>query len=79
MATNIITAEDRSERVVLEANRDHNTDRCARLSQVVFRNDLSPGSALDLVCDQEGEVDIVTEVSPADADRVPDLDAEHGP
>jgi len=72
VATNIITAEDRSERVVLEANRDHNTDRCARLSQVVFRNDLSPGSALDLVCDQEGEVDIVTEVSPADADRVQD-------
>ncbi len=72
MATNIITAEDRTERVVLEANRDHNTDRRARLAQVVFRNDLSPGSALDLACDHEGEVDIVTEVSPAEAERVQD-------
>lgn len=70
MATNIITAEDRSDRVVLKANRDHNTERQARLEQVVFRNDLSPAQALDAVCDREGEMDIVTEVSPADADRV---------
>jgi peptide/nickel transport system substrate-binding protein len=37
---------------------------------VVFRNDLSPEQALDLVCTGEGEVDIVTEVAPADAGRV---------
>ncbi len=37
---------------------------------MVFRNDLSPEQALDLVCTGEGEVDIVTEVAPADAGRV---------
>src|ERR687886_1399661 len=70
VATNLITAEDRAARVVLEANADHNTPRTARLERVVFRNDLTPEQALDAVCDREGEVDIVTEVSPADAARV---------
>jgi len=37
---------------------------------VVFRNDLSPERALELVCTTEGEVDILTEVPPADAARV---------
>ena len=55
---------------MLEANPDHNTDRQARLARVVFLNDLSPGDALEAVCDRDGEVDIVTEVSPADAARV---------
>ena len=65
------TRQDRTPRVVLEANTDHwNHDRGPRLEKVVFRNDLSPQEALRLVCDTEGEVDIVTEVSPADAARV---------
>jgi peptide/nickel transport system substrate-binding protein len=65
------TATPRSDRVVLEANPDHwNAERGPRLERVVFRNDISPAEALDLVCDTEGEVDIVTEVSPADARRV---------
>ncbi len=55
---------------MLEANTDHNTGRTARLARVVFRNDISPASALDAVCEREGEVDIVTEVSPGDAERV---------
>jgi len=42
VATNLITNEDRAARVVLEANRDHNTPRTARLERVVFRNDLTP-------------------------------------
>ncbi|CAA9418852.1 MAG: ABC transporter, substrate-binding protein (cluster 5, nickel/peptides/opines) [uncultured Rubrobacteraceae bacterium] len=42
---------------------------------MVFRNDVEPAAALDLVCDTEGEIDIVTEVSPADAERV--KDSEH--
>ena len=51
--------------MVLEANRDHwNTERGPRLERVVFRNDLSPAEALELVCSGEGEVDIVSEVSP---------------
>jgi ABC-type transport system substrate-binding protein len=70
VATNLITAEDRAARVVLEANRDHNTPRSARLERVVFRNDLTPQQALEAVCEREGEVDILTEVSPADAQRV---------
>ena len=56
--------------MVLEANPDHKTERKARLGRVVFRNDLGPAEALEAVCDREGEVDIVTEISPADADRV---------
>jgi peptide/nickel transport system substrate-binding protein len=57
--------------VVLEANTDHwNTERGPRLERVVFRNDISPDEALDLLCNTEGEVDIVTEVSPADAEKV---------
>ena len=42
---------------------------------MVFRNDVDPAEALGLVCDAEGEIDIVTEVSPADAARV--KDSEH--
>jgi ABC-type transport system substrate-binding protein len=70
VATNLITTEDRAARVVLEANRDHNTPRTARLERAVFRNDLTPQQALEAVCDREGEVDIVTELLPADAQRV---------
>jgi ABC-type transport system substrate-binding protein len=42
---------------------------------VIFINDLTPEQALEAVCDREGEVDILTEVSPADAQRVED--SEH--
>ncbi len=65
------TRQDRTPQVVLKANTDHwNRERGPRLEKVVFRNDLTPQEALRLVCDTEGEVDIVTEVSPADAERV---------
>jgi len=70
------TSQPRSERLVLEANPDHwNLERGPRLERVVFRNDLSPAGALELVCTTEGEVDVVTEVAPADARRV--SDSEH--
>jgi len=53
------------------ANTDHwNKERGPRLEKVVFHNDILPAEALALVCDTEGEVDIVTEISPADAERV---------
>lgn len=65
------TRQDRTDEVVLTANADHwNKERGPRLERVVFHNDISPARGLDLVCDTEGEVDIVTEVSPADAGRV---------
>jgi ABC-type transport system substrate-binding protein len=70
------TSQPRSQQVVLEANPDHwNLDRGPRLERVVFRNDLSPAEGLDLVCTTEGEIDVVTEVAPADARRV--NDSEH--
>jgi peptide/nickel transport system substrate-binding protein len=70
------TCEDRSDRVVLEANTDHwNMERGPRLERVVFRNDISPREALNLVCTTEGEIDIVSEVEAGDAQRV--IDSEH--
>ena len=69
----LIESEERSPRLVLEANRSHwNHERGPRLERVVFRNDLSPAQALELCISTEGEIDIVTEVSPADAARVRD-------
>ncbi|WP_448624590.1 ABC transporter substrate-binding protein [Geodermatophilus sp. URMC 64] len=73
----LIESEQRDPQVVLEANLDHwnRAARGPRVERVVFRNDLAPDEALRLVCDAEGEVDILTEVSPADAQRV--LDSAH--
>ena len=71
-ATNLIESEQRSPRLVLTANLDHwnRRDRGPRVEKAVFRNDLDPATALDLCLSTDGEVDIVTEVSPADAARV---------
>jgi ABC-type transport system substrate-binding protein len=67
----IIESEERAPRLVLEANRGHwNIERGPRLERAIFRNDLSPAEALELCISTEGEMDIVTEVSPADAARV---------
>jgi ABC-type transport system substrate-binding protein len=67
----LIESEDRSPRLVLQANQSHwNHERGPRLQRVVFRNDLTPAQALELCIATEGEMDIVTEVSPADAARV---------
>ena len=72
----IIESEDRAPRLVLEANRGHwNIERGPRLERAIFRNDLSPAEALELCISTEGEMDIVTEVSPADAARV--IASEH--
>jgi ABC-type transport system substrate-binding protein len=57
--------------VRLVANREYwDTGRGPHLREVVFRNDLSPERALELICTTEGEVDILTELSPEDAERV---------
>jgi hypothetical protein len=68
----LIESEDRSAEVVLEANLDHwnRAGRGPRVQRAVFRNNLSPSQALELCISGDGEVDIVTEVSPADAERV---------
>jgi peptide/nickel transport system substrate-binding protein len=72
----LLTDFPRSERVVLEANTDHwNKERGPRLERVVYVNDIDPAEALEKVCNTEGEIDLVSEVSPADASKV--LDSEH--
>ena len=64
-------SEERTRTLRLVANPNYwDKRRGPRLREVVFRNDLPPERALDLVCTTEGEVDILTEVSPADAHRV---------
>jgi len=64
--------------VVLEANTDHwNKERGPRLEKITYVNDMDPSEALNQVCDSEGEIDIVSEVSPADAQRVIDSDHAH--
>jgi len=66
-----LTTEDRTPRVRLVANTDYwDRRRGPRLEEVVFRNDVSFARALELVCETEGEVDIVTEVPPDAAERV---------
>src|SRR5207245_9020155 len=75
-STGIIESEDRSPRLVLEANRSHwNIERGPRLERAIFRNDLTPAQALDLCISTEGEMDIVTEVSTANAARL--IASEH--
>lgn len=61
----------RTDRVRLVANPTYwNKVRGPRLSEVVFRNDLSLDRALELVGTTEGEVDLVTEVPAAQAGQV---------
>jgi len=66
-----LPTEDRTPRVRLVANPGYwDRRRGPRLTEVVFRNDLSPRDALEAVCTTEGEVDIVTDVPPDQAQRV---------
>ncbi|WP_405196575.1 ABC transporter substrate-binding protein [Virgibacillus necropolis] len=63
--------ELRTPRVILDAFQDYwNAERVPRLERVVFRNDLTKQKALDLCLSTEGNVDIVTNVPPNQADRV---------
>ncbi len=67
----LFTDFPRSDRVVLEANTDHwNRERGPRLEKVVYVNDIDHAEALQKVCETEGEIDIVSEVSPGDARKV---------
>jgi ABC-type transport system substrate-binding protein len=63
--------EDRSSGVRLEANPNYgDIRRGPHVQEVLFRNDIPPDRALELVCDTEGEVDLVTEVPPDKASEV---------
>ncbi len=71
LACTWLQEEIRTPEVRLVANPTYwDVARGPHLAEVVFRNDLTPERALELVCTTEGEVDLVTEISPADADRV---------
>ena len=71
LAATWLQREERTPTVRLVANSNYwDKARGPRLEQVVFRNDLSPEDALELVCTTEGEVDIVTEVPPAEAAHI---------
>ena len=55
------TPEKRSDRVVLEANRDYwDSTRLPRLQRIVFDNTLSQKEAVELVKMGQGRVDVVT-------------------
>ena len=67
----LIEKEDRTPELILEANETYwDSQRGPWVKRIVFRNSLSPAEALDLCTTCDGEVDIVTEVSAADAERV---------
>lgn len=78
VCTWLTTDLPRSDRVVLEANTDYwNRERGPWLERVVYRNDISHADALDKVCNTEGEIDVVSEVSPSDAQKVEESGQAH--
>ena len=65
------TPQQRSDRVVLEANLDYwDPTRFPRLQRIVFDNTLAQKDAVELVKTGEGRVDVVTELSPLETLRV---------
>jgi peptide/nickel transport system substrate-binding protein len=61
----------RSDRVVLEANRNYwDKERLPQLQRIVFDNTLDQHEAVDLVKNAEGRVDLVTGLSPLETLRV---------
>ncbi len=63
--------DKRSERVVLEANTDYwDPSRFPRLQRIVFDNTLRQQDPLELVKTAEGQVDLVTGLSPLETLRV---------
>ena len=67
----VSTPNQRSDRVVLEANTDYwDPTRFPRLQRIIFDNTLGQKEAVELVKTGEGRVDVVTELSPLDTLRV---------
>ncbi len=65
------TLEKRSPEVVLEANPNYwNPLRKPKVQRVVFDNIISRDEALEQVGDPKGKIDIVTELTPAEAAQV---------
>jgi len=67
----ISAPNQRSDRVVLEANRQYwDPVRFPRLKRIIFDNTLGQHEALELVKTREGRVDFVTDLSPLEPLRV---------
>ena len=67
----VSTPNQRSDRVVLEANTDYwDPARFPRLQRIIFDNTLSQKEAVELVKTGGSRVDVVTELSPLDTLRV---------
>jgi len=63
--------EQRSERIVLEANMDYwDKNRLPRVKRIIFDNTVGHKEAVELVKTEEGRVDLVTELRPLDTLRV---------
>lgn len=63
--------DKRSDQVVLEANMEYwDKSRFPRLKRIIFDNTLGQKEAVELVKTGEGQVDLVTELSPLDTLRV---------
>lgn len=61
----------RADRIVLEANLDYwDTSRLPRLQRIIFDNTLEQHAAVELVKTGEGQVDLVTGLSPLETLRV---------
>jgi len=71
LAEGVSTPDQRSDRVVLEANTDYwDPTRFPRVQRIIFENTLGQKEAVELVKTGEGRVDVVTELSPLDTLRV---------
>jgi len=73
----VSTLKKRSPQVVMEPFEQYwNSDRKPKV-RVVFDNVISKAEALDLVTDSVGKVDLVTELTPAEAKRVSESKQAH--
>src|SRR5262245_59381938 len=67
----VSTPDKRSDRVVLAANLEYwDTSRYPRLQRIVFDNTVGQKEAVECVKDDEGHIDLVTDLSPLETLRV---------
>src|SRR5712691_502077 len=67
----VSTPDKRSDQVVLEANLEYwDLSRYPRLQRIIFDNTLSQKEAVERVKDDEGRIDLVTDLSPLETLRV---------
>jgi peptide/nickel transport system substrate-binding protein len=67
----VSTPDKRSDRVVLEANLEYwDASRFPRLQRIIFDNTVSQQEAVERLKDDEGRVDLVTDLSPLETLRV---------